>query len=218
MAAPSVEDLNSRLRARSSRGVEQQRSVPSVTGAHSRRRGDIQGLRAVAILLVVAFHAGLPVPGGFMGVDVFFAISGFVITAMLVAELEPSGRLDLPRFYVRRARRLLPALALMLTFVLLAGALISPLATQHMTALTGVAASVFCRERLSAQSRDWVLRRWHGPEPVAPYMDARRGGAVLHRLPGALAGQLATRCPPPRVRVRESRCRAHVGRGVRRLF
>jgi len=78
-----------------------------------------------------------------MGVDVFFAISGFVITAMLVAELEPSGRLDLPRFYVRRARRLLPALALMLTFVLLAGALISPLATQHMTALTGVAASVF---------------------------------------------------------------------------
>jgi peptidoglycan/LPS O-acetylase OafA/YrhL len=143
MAAPSVEDLNSRLRARSSRGVEQQRSVPSVTGAHSRRRGDIQGLRAVAILLVVAFHAGLPVPGGFMGVDVFFAISGFVITAMLVAELEPSGRLDLPRFYVRRARRLLPALALMLTFVLLAGALISPLATQHMTALTGVAASVF---------------------------------------------------------------------------
>lgn len=97
MAAPSVEDLNSRLRARSSRGVEQQRSVPS-TPTHSRRRGDIQGLRAVAILLVVAFHAGLPVPGGFMGVDVFFAISGFVITAMLVAELESSGRLDLPRF------------------------------------------------------------------------------------------------------------------------
>src|SRR4051812_28766373 len=113
------------------------------TAAGTPRRADIQGLRAVAVLLVVAFHAGLPVPGGFRGVDVFFVISGFVITAMLVAELESSGRLDLRRFYVRRARRLLPALALMLTVVLLLGALLSPSATQHMTALTGVAASVF---------------------------------------------------------------------------
>jgi peptidoglycan/LPS O-acetylase OafA/YrhL len=95
------------------------------------------------VLLVVAFHAGLPVPGGFMGVDVFFAISGFVITSMLFAELESSGRIDFPRFYVRRARRLLPALALMLSVVLLLGAVLSPAVTQHMTALTGMAASVF---------------------------------------------------------------------------
>jgi peptidoglycan/LPS O-acetylase OafA/YrhL len=58
---------------------------------------------------VVAFHAGLPVPGGFMGVDVFFAISGFVITTMLLSELESSGGIDFPRFCLRRARRLLPA-------------------------------------------------------------------------------------------------------------
>jgi len=77
------------------------------------RRADIQGLRAVAVLLVVAFHAGLPVPGGFSGVDVFFAISGFVITGTLLRELTSAGRIDLPRFYVRRIRRLLPALALM---------------------------------------------------------------------------------------------------------
>ena len=88
------------------------------TAAGTSRRADIQGLRALAVLLVVAFHAGLPVPGGFMGVDVFFAISGFVITTMLLSELESSGGIDFPRFYLRRARRLLPALALMLSFVL----------------------------------------------------------------------------------------------------
>jgi peptidoglycan/LPS O-acetylase OafA/YrhL len=92
---------------------------------------------------VVAFHAGLPVPGGFMGVDVFFAISGFVITSMLLAELESGDGIDFPRFYLRRARRLLPALALMLSVVLALGALLSPAVTQHMTALTGMAASVF---------------------------------------------------------------------------
>jgi peptidoglycan/LPS O-acetylase OafA/YrhL len=88
------------------------------TAAGTSRRADIQGLRALAVLLVVAFHAGLPVPGGFMGVDVFFAISGFVITTMLLSELESSSGIDFPRFYLRRARRLLPALALMLSFVL----------------------------------------------------------------------------------------------------
>ena len=56
------------------------------------RRPDIQGLRGLAVLLVVVFHAGLPVPGGFTGVDVFFAISGFVITAMLLKDLTSTDR------------------------------------------------------------------------------------------------------------------------------
>jgi len=107
------------------------------------RRADIQGLRAVAVLLVVAFHAGLPVPGGFSGVDVFFAISGFVIASTLLRELRADGRIDLPRFYARRVRRLLPALALLVTVVALLGTLASPLATQRTGALTGIAASVF---------------------------------------------------------------------------
>jgi peptidoglycan/LPS O-acetylase OafA/YrhL len=106
-------------------------------------RADIQGLRAVAILLVVGYHAGLPLPGGFAGVDVFFAISGFVITGMLLRELESRGRIDLLRFYVRRVRRLLPALALMLTAVALLGVVASPLAAQRTAALTGIAASFF---------------------------------------------------------------------------
>jgi peptidoglycan/LPS O-acetylase OafA/YrhL len=114
-----------------------------VVQTESVRRADIQGLRAVAVLLVVAYHAGLPVPGGFSGVDVFFAISGFVITATLVRELAAQGRIDLPRFYARRIRRLLPALAVMLSVVALLGTFASPLSTQRLGALTGIAASVF---------------------------------------------------------------------------
>lgn len=100
---------------------------PFAEGVRNRRL-DIQGLRAVAVLMVVAFHAGLPVPGGFVGVDVFFVISGFVITAMLMREWEATGRIRLGRFYVRRFKRLTPALALTVGVVMLASALLlSPL-------------------------------------------------------------------------------------------
>ena len=68
---------------------------------------------------------------------------GFVITGTLLRELTSAGRIDLPRFYVRRIRRLLPALALMVTVVAVLGTLASPLATQRTGALTGIAASVF---------------------------------------------------------------------------
>lgn len=141
MATPSVENPRYH-RPRLQPPADHSRNGPAPEAGKS-RRSDIQGLRAVAVLLVVAFHAGVPVRGGFVGVDVFFAISGFVITTILLPELETSGRLDLPRFYMRRVRRLLPALGVMLTFVLAVGALLTPLANQHMTALTGIAASVF---------------------------------------------------------------------------
>jgi peptidoglycan/LPS O-acetylase OafA/YrhL len=81
------------------------------TGAGGTRfRPDIAGLRAVAILLVVLYHAGVPViPGGYVGVDVFFVISGFLITTQLARELATTGRIAFGRFYARRALRLLPA-------------------------------------------------------------------------------------------------------------
>ena len=79
-------------------------------------RPDIEGLRAVAIGLVLVYHAEVVelVPGGFVGVDVFFVISGFLITGLLIRELERDGRVALGRFYARRAKRLLPAAGLVL--------------------------------------------------------------------------------------------------------
>jgi peptidoglycan/LPS O-acetylase OafA/YrhL len=76
-------------------------------------RKDIQGLRAVAILLVIAAHAKIPgFGGGFIGVDVFFVISGYLITGLLVKELTSNNRINFLEFYARRLKRLLPALAL----------------------------------------------------------------------------------------------------------
>jgi peptidoglycan/LPS O-acetylase OafA/YrhL len=78
-------------------------------------RPDIEGLRAVAVLLIVLYHAGLPgLAGGYVGVDVFFVISGFLITSLLARELDDTGRLDLAQFYARRVRRILPAAFLVL--------------------------------------------------------------------------------------------------------
>ncbi|MEI9406661.1 acyltransferase family protein [Mesorhizobium sp. Cs1330R2N1] len=88
-------------------------------------RPDIEGLRALAVAGVVAFHFGLTVlPGGFAGVDIFFVISGYLITRHLVAEISDTGRLDLLRFYARRARRLLPAALFVIAATLAAGAII----------------------------------------------------------------------------------------------
>lgn len=74
----------------------------------------LDGLRGIAVLLVVAFHAIRPltpwVKGGFIGVDIFFVLSGYLITTLLLREFEQNGRISLPRFYVRRILRLVPAL------------------------------------------------------------------------------------------------------------
>lgn len=98
------------------------------TPAHlSHFRSDIQGLRGIAVLLVVLYHAGLPLaPAGFIGVDIFFVISGFLITGLLAREAETSGRVALLRFFGRRVRRLLPAALVLLLFVCLVSAWLYP--------------------------------------------------------------------------------------------
>jgi len=84
-------------------------------------RPDVEGLRAIAILLVVLFHAGVPrLSGGFVGVDVFFVLSGFVITGLLLREHAASGRNRLLAFYGRRSRRILPAATLVIIATVLA--------------------------------------------------------------------------------------------------
>ncbi|MFO1111593.1 MAG: acyltransferase family protein [Bradyrhizobium sp.] len=84
-------------------------------------RPDVDGLRAVAVMLVLHYHAfPAAIPGGFVGVDVFFVISGFLITGIIAAELE-QGRFSLLTFYARRVRRIFPALIAVLAVVLILG-------------------------------------------------------------------------------------------------
>ena len=78
----------------------------------------LDGVRALAVAAVLAFHGGMPwARGGFLGVDAFFVLSGFLITSLLVAEWERTGRVALGAFWLRRARRLLPALLLVIVVV-----------------------------------------------------------------------------------------------------
>ena len=107
-------------------------------------RRDIQGLRGIAVLLVVIYHSGVGLPGGFVGVDVFFVISGFVISQLLLRELQRTGRVRLRDFYARRARRLLPALALV-TIVTLAFSILflSPFGDQQEVVRTSQATTLF---------------------------------------------------------------------------
>jgi peptidoglycan/LPS O-acetylase OafA/YrhL len=87
----------------------------------------LDGVRALAVLLVLADHGGVPgLPGGFLGVDVFFVLSGFLITSLLLDEIGRTGRVGLKGFWIRRARRLLPALVVMVLAVVAARGLFDP--------------------------------------------------------------------------------------------
>lgn len=97
----------------------------------------------MAVVLVVAYHAGLGVHGGFTGVDVFFVVSGYVITSVLLRELVTRDRISLRSFYRRRILRLLPALAAMVVVVAILATVASPIGSQHVGAFTGVWASFF---------------------------------------------------------------------------
>jgi peptidoglycan/LPS O-acetylase OafA/YrhL len=116
----------------------------SRSGVDGGFRPDIQGLRGIAILVVVLFHADVVFSGGFVGVDVFFVVSGFVIATLLANELERSGRIDLGAFYARRVRRLLPASVLATTATLVGAVVVlSPDGPQQATAQTALASSFF---------------------------------------------------------------------------
>src|SRR5215472_10205914 len=92
-----------------------------------RRIRPLDGIRALAVMAVLATHAGIQfLPGGFVGVDVFFVLSGFLITSLLYDELVVTGRIDLGGFWTRRARRLLPAALVMIVAVVAARPLFVP--------------------------------------------------------------------------------------------
>ncbi|WP_344505770.1 acyltransferase family protein [Dactylosporangium maewongense] len=118
-------------------------TAPTAAPARSPRLPALDGVRAVALCAVLLVH-GMPglLPGGFLGVDLFFVLSGFLITSLLLREAETTGRISLGGFWLRRARRLLPALLLMVAFVLLTARWLlpaqdpAPLRTDAVAALT----------------------------------------------------------------------------------
>lgn len=107
-------------------------------------RTDIEGLRAVAVLAVVLFHADLPgLGGGFVGVDVFFVISGFLITGLLWRDVGTAGTVKLRNFYGARARRLLPASALVAVVTLIASALLLPPLQVKSVTIDGITSALY---------------------------------------------------------------------------
>ncbi len=103
--------------------VEERGAQPTTHGPYL---PGLDGLRAFAVVAVLLYHAGYPVPGGYLGVESFFVLSGFLITTLLAGEWRRSGRIDVTMFWLRRARRLLPALLVMLAGTLLLCALLTP--------------------------------------------------------------------------------------------
>jgi peptidoglycan/LPS O-acetylase OafA/YrhL len=127
-------------------------------GLRAGLRLDIEGLRAVAVLAVVLFHAAVPgLPGGFIGVDVFFVISGFLITGMLWREVEATGTVRLRRFYAARARRLLPAGVLVIAATAAGVAWLLPPLQARTVLGDGVASALYVANyRFAVQGTDYL--------------------------------------------------------------
>jgi peptidoglycan/LPS O-acetylase OafA/YrhL len=130
-------------------------------------RADLEGLRAIAVVLVVLFHAGVgQLSGGYVGVDVFFVLSGYLITGLLLRELRSTDRVSLPSFYARRARRILPASFLVLAVTLAASAVIlSPVRFAPVTKDVAAAAVYVPNIRFALQQTDY----WH-PAAISPIL------------------------------------------------
>ncbi|GEP35685.1 acyltransferase [Nocardioides szechwanensis] len=133
-------------------------------------RDDIQGMRAIAVITVIAAHAGLPfLPGGYVGVDVFFVISGFLITQLLVTEAARTGRLSLPTFYARRARRILPAASVVLVLTVIASLIWMSVLEAIDLAKDALWSAVFAANiRFAHQGVDYFANE-AAPSPVQHY-------------------------------------------------
>jgi peptidoglycan/LPS O-acetylase OafA/YrhL len=133
-------------------------------------RPDIEGLRAIAVLAVVLFHAGVPgIRGGYVGVDIFFVLSGFLITGLLLREHQRRGSVSLPAFYARRARRILPAATLVLIVTVLATYYWLGYIRGAVTALDGRWTAAFAANlRFALQGTDYFGHRM-APSPLRHY-------------------------------------------------
>ena len=134
------------------------------------KRLDVQGLRALAVGIVVLDHAGVSwMRGGFVGVDVFFVLSGFLITGLLVREVDGGGRIDLASFYARRARRILPAATVVLVAVVgFVAAELSYEATQRVTSDAGWSVAFLANVHFSQIGTDYFAQGLP-PSPLQHY-------------------------------------------------
>ena len=139
---------------------------PSRSSGHD-FRPDLEGLRAVAVVLVLLYHAQVPgFTGGFIGVDVFFVLSGFLITGLLLREVRSAGTISLGDFYARRARRILPASALVLAVTVVASAIVlSPLRLIDVAGDAAAAAMYVSNIRFAVQATDY-LQSTLAPSPI----------------------------------------------------
>ena len=134
-------------------------------------RPDIEGLRGLAVLLVVFFHAGLlsnapfQIPGGFIGVDLFFVVSGFLITGLLIRERERTGSISFSKFYARRVRRILPAAAVVLVVTILASGALVTLIARPETMTDGAAAALSI-----ANVRFAITTDYFNPTSYSPFL------------------------------------------------
>src|SRR5699024_3638440 len=123
----------------------------------SRFRPHIQGLRAVAVGLVLLYHAGITwIPGGFVGVDVFFVISDFLITGMRVRQSMKHGRVDLADFYARRIRRILPAATVVLIFVAVVTLVLLPRTRWDSIGTEIIGSALYVVNWVFAQNTDYL--------------------------------------------------------------
>ncbi len=142
-------------------------AVPSPRAAKSEFRPDIEGLRAVAVVSVVLFHAEMPwLHGGFVGVDVFFVISGFLITGLLWREVSATGSVGLRRFYGARARRLLPASAAVGVVIMLGASVLLPPLHARSVIDDGIASALYVSNyRFALQGVDYLA----ASQPPSPF-------------------------------------------------
>lgn len=145
-------------------------SAPNAAASPQPRRGDIQGLRAIAVLIVIGAHAGLsPLTGGFVGVDVFFVVSGFLISRLLFLEASRTGTISLKGFYARRARRILPA-ATVVSLATMVGSLIWLSAREALEVVYDVAWATFFAANIRFGQREVdYFAQDQGPSPMQHY-------------------------------------------------
>jgi peptidoglycan/LPS O-acetylase OafA/YrhL len=155
-------------------------------------RRELQGLRAVAVLLVVLDHAGVPfLHGGYIGVDVFFVLSGYLITGLLVGQDTRDGRIRLSDFYVRRARRILPAAALTLVVTDLVAHQLLNLVRARQAVSDSVWAAFFMANVHFAREGSDYFSQLQPPSPVQHYWTLAVEEQFYLVWPVVLAGVLA---------------------------